>query len=1150
MGEPRRKPKQSANTTPNKSEFEAVCSREKRMGRRLTLNFIGTRESERPVLDRIEFKFKESSVVSYCQRGDLQWPLNWRKVADALSLCFLGYVSWSLRQSDGQFFFIGKRTASLAASLGDATWQPKHALCKLFAEGSIDQSPDGSSKTFSSVIGSVFGGFNRTGKNKKHERRITVNPEFLPTDCVEIYWDRTDSGRFDRLTGLSQILDLAGQIQEALGLKLKERIVLGEIPRAQGILFDYEKYADVLRTRYGYVPFEILDAGGGRYRRLSFPKLFVSPNVRECQEYLSRALEAPKEQFQRLQREHPWRSHVSETGTEALQRHFVQQVPWIAIDLVNDNDKHRIVILGELGSGKSSLLQFLALRWAEAKPSAKYHCCLPVLIELKFYGTYASVRRDTHDLIEFLDRAAGAFWRFPKDQLLKLLAAGTVSMLFDGLDDILDPLLRKEVVEGIIRLAHEYPHVRMVVTSRLFGYSGEALRQAGFQHFLIQDFENDQIMRFIENWGREFRYVLGPRHTRKLEILKRRIRESRVVRELAGNPFLLTLMANVSLNGDIPVQRVDLLDCCLSMLLSHWKADEALRAHADLARDATVLGISEKKSILRRIAHEMAGVQIVIPRRGRSAKICRGPSAPVNQVANIIPRAKLEATIAKSVQDFACGNPLGAARIMIRHFRERNGILCLVGDDHYGFVHRAFFEFFCADDLRVQFSSGIVSDKDLKSFFEAHWYKEHWREPLCLFCGMVEPDVVGSILTHLLISSRNECACFAADCLKEVKKRNQIDALSVRIKHILSEISKLEPPELKDLARYLKVTPTVRDKEEKLRIQWPVTYSLWQQEALKATEALGVTFHDTDDLGIHLQRLADSSKFEVVQEAAVRIFAREWKDQPDTRGWLEIKAQEAKSMHVRVIAVEALTDYWPGPTTLQFLKNRLELDDEPLVRISIVHGIANSWKKDGSVLRWLKRQVTESKHPDVRTAAIEGVAHNHRGSNIILSWLKGLVRTHRDDEVRSTTVREIANNWNGVAVGFSWTEAIARSDRSEKVRVESGHALLEKWPNYSASLSLFKWLIGNDSCGDVRHLALWGLVNNWKNDAQIPAILKSSALSDTYYPVRILALISLAEDWQHEPETLPILEACIKDKDVYVARSARVIYDSMEKVKL
>ena len=43
------------------------------------------------------------------------------------------------------------------------------------------------------------------------------------------------------------------------------------------------------------------------------------------------------------------------------------------------------------------------------------------------------------------------------------------------------------------------------------------------------------------------------------------------------------------------------------------------------------------------------------------------------------------------------------ATAMLRQFRERNFILSLFGGGVYGFVHRAFLEYFCADDLRRRF---------------------------------------------------------------------------------------------------------------------------------------------------------------------------------------------------------------------------------------------------------------------------------------------------------------------------------------------------------------------------------------------------------------------------------------------------------------
>ena len=47
--------------------------------------------------------------------------------------------------------------------------------------------------------------------------------------------------------------------------------------------------------------------------------------------------------------------------------------------------------------------------------------------------------------------------------------------MLDGLDEIFDPGEREHVINDIHRFSHEYPDVRIVVTSRVVGYRAQRL---------------------------------------------------------------------------------------------------------------------------------------------------------------------------------------------------------------------------------------------------------------------------------------------------------------------------------------------------------------------------------------------------------------------------------------------------------------------------------------------------------------------------------------------------------------------------------------------------------------------------------------------------------------------------------------------------
>jgi len=166
-----------AKTEKSMPATELLQSEAQQSGRRLILRFM---EKDKPVLDRIEFVYKTGSRPAFWQRGDIENNFGWTEVPQALSLLFLDYVLADPATLAAHFSLRGEKKDSLAASLGNAIYQPKDRIHGLFVER-VDRG-------VVSRVQSVFGGDNIHGKLER-ERRIQVRPEFLPQHCIEIYWE-------------------------------------------------------------------------------------------------------------------------------------------------------------------------------------------------------------------------------------------------------------------------------------------------------------------------------------------------------------------------------------------------------------------------------------------------------------------------------------------------------------------------------------------------------------------------------------------------------------------------------------------------------------------------------------------------------------------------------------------------------------------------------------------------------------------------------------------------------------------------------------------------------------------------------------------------------------------------------------------------
>ena len=220
MGKPSKKQKvettaQGAGAAPS---FPVADSKPRQEGRRLILKFIG---GTHPELDRIECRWSAQSEPAHWQQGDSEHPLYWREVAQALSLIFLDYLA--AREGEvGPTFFSGARNGSLAASLGDAISDTTARLHSLLME----RLPKGAPVP---RVKQVFGGKNVHGKDKEDpERRIFVRSEYLPADCIEVYWGFHSQGR---ILDVDVFRDLPRRIRESLGIPIVPLVGEGSPPR-------------------------------------------------------------------------------------------------------------------------------------------------------------------------------------------------------------------------------------------------------------------------------------------------------------------------------------------------------------------------------------------------------------------------------------------------------------------------------------------------------------------------------------------------------------------------------------------------------------------------------------------------------------------------------------------------------------------------------------------------------------------------------------------------------------------------------------------------------------------------------------------------------------------------------------------------------
>ncbi|MEQ8386169.1 MAG: HEAT repeat domain-containing protein [Coleofasciculus sp. A1-SPW-01] len=762
-----------------------------------------------------------------------------------------------------------------------------------------------------------------------------------------------------------------------------------------------------------------------------------------------------------------------------------------------------LVILGDPGSGKSTLLQYLALAWANSAPNDASLQPIPLLIELRTYMRNRDVGQ-CKNFLEFFHDSSGIVCHLNQHQLVEQLKAGNALVMFDGLDEVFDPGKREDVITDIHRFTNDYPDVRVIVTSRVIGYKPQRLRDAQFYHFMLQDLEVDQIQEFISRWH-DLTFTDKADKQRKRERLQRAIDTSKAIRELAGNPLLLTMMAILNRNQELPRDRPELYNQASRVLLHQWDVERALIEHQQL--EIQTIDYKDKQAMLRRVADQMQ-------------------AAEKGLAGNLIAADELEGILTDYLKTLDINNPRAVARVMIKQLRERNFVLCFMGADYYAFVHRTFLEYFCAWEYVWQFEKErTISLEELKTeVFGKHWQDEFWHEVLRLIVGMIEPKLAGEIIDYLRNQS-GEAEQFinvflAADCLSEVRNRSVIASTATQL---LNQIKGLIQD---DLPYYYEP-----DEEES---------KLVREIRTQAVAAIATTWHDSPDTLPILKQKAQSDDDGNVRRAAVQELAKGWKDDPDTLPWLKQKAQSDDHWNVRGAAVQEIARGWKDdPDTLPWLKQKAQSDDNWVVRGAAVQEIARGWKDDPDTLPILKQKAQSDDNWAVRRAAVQEIAKGWKDDPDTLPILKQKAQSDDDGDVRRAAVQELAKGWKDDPDTLPWLKQKAQSDDDGNVRRAAVQEIAKGWKDDPDTLPWLKQKAQSDDDGDVRRAAVQELAKGWKDDPDTLPWLKEKAQSDDNWAVRRAAVREIAKGWKDDPDTLPWLkQKAQSDDDGDVRRAA------------
>lgn len=476
------------------------------------------------------------------------------------------------------------------------------------------------------------------------------------------------------------------------------------------------------------------------------------------------------------------RTAAVQTHTAHAHTHTVRPYAQSSIlTLLGDTTATNIVILGEPGSGKSSALRQHALRWAQCTPAARLSMPLPILVELKEFAAWMH-RNASGNLVDFIVSGGSLHYELDRDAFVARMRShvSCLDLLLDGLDEVIEPSLRSLVARAVENVINSYgnPTLRVILTSRSVGYNATQFDAAAFKQYTIQPLTDVQINNFIGKWYLQNHVASGEEEREVYELrmhrLRKAVRDVPSVRELAGTPLLLTMIAIVNSGIALPTTRVALYEACARLLVGKWKSEEALASADTVHVDLRPFNVEHFFCLLSELAWQMQAADAAI--------------------GNSVQRHALLALCTSHAELVlkSAGTPAAAVQLM-NQLHERHGVLVSRDDGaSYGFVHRTFLEYFCARAIHHRWSdaTSASSQEALCAFFGAHATHDAWAEVLTLVSGMMDSARIGPCLSQLLSF---DAFLLAARCVESLVDRSLAephvtavrDALLLRLQSLI-----------------------------------------------------------------------------------------------------------------------------------------------------------------------------------------------------------------------------------------------------------------------------------------------------------------------------------------------------------------------------
>ncbi|WP_399887037.1 NACHT domain-containing protein [Streptomyces sp. BBFR51] len=370
----------------------------------------------------------------------------------------------------------------------------------------------------------------------------------------------------------------------------------------------------------------------------------------------------------------------------------------------------RVLLRGDAGSGKTTLVQWLAVTAARDGDRIPYVLPLRTLIRAGALPSPAA----------FLT-AVGCPLTPAEGWAERVLSAGRGLVLVDGLDEI-PAADRHRTRDWLLALIRAFPGNRWLLTSRPSAVRPDWLAAEGFRELALTPMRQADVATFVRRWHAAAR---APEYeARLLDAL----RTKRDLARLATNPLMCGLICALhrERRGYLPTGRKELYDAALTMLL----------ARRDRERGMETVELSEEAQLelLQRLAY---------------ALVLSGRTEMEVETA--------EGIVERSLPSVASAAGQGDAATVLRALVLRSGLLRQPGEGVLHFVHRTFQDYLGA---RYAVEEGHLD------VLAGHAGDTQWEDVIRMAVAHARPGERAMLLRRLLAENEPRLTLLALACLE------------------------------------------------------------------------------------------------------------------------------------------------------------------------------------------------------------------------------------------------------------------------------------------------------------------------------------------------------------------------------------------------